>query len=337
MSQRMPRFLCSVTFAALTVLPACAAPQTFHPGAPWLDDRGQHIQAHGGAVVRVGDAWYWFGEDRSRDNDRSLRYVACYSSKDLAHWTFRNQALKLADPEEIGRSWVLERPKVFPIAKTGKFVMYFHLDGPAPGRRRGYDRAEVGVAVSDTIDGDYHFLRAFRPLGKESRDIGQFIDDDGAGYLIFECRPTGGFYIAKLSADGLAVEKEVAFIKAPLEGGAVVHYDGLYYVLGSHLTGWNPNPNQYATAPRLEGPWSEFKDVAPLDKRTYDSQSSNLIKVVGSKKTTVIYYGDQWKPQTQWDSRYLWMPVEIGGGRLSLPEPREWTLDVATGETSVTK
>jgi hypothetical protein len=35
----------------------------------------------------------------------------------------------------------------------------------------------------------------------------------------------------------------------------------------------------------------------------------------------------------QWDSRYLWMPVEIGDGKLSLPAPREWMLDVATGES----
>ena len=41
-----------------------------------------------------------------------------------------------------------------------------------------------------------------------------------------------------------------------------------------------------------------------------------LLKVVGTKKTTVIFMGDIWKPRTQWDSRYLWMPLEIGGGDL---------------------
>ena len=42
--------------------------------------------------------------------------------------------------------------------------------------------------------------------------------------------------------------------------------------------------------------------------------------------------GDMWKPRTQWDSRYLWMPLEIGDGKLLLPEPKEWTLDIETGE-----
>ena len=91
--------------------------------------------------------------------------------------------------------------------------------------------ARVGVAVSDTIDGDYKFLNSFRPLGQESRDIGQFIDDDGSAYLIFEDRPARGFHIARLSEDYLTVEKDVCLIRLPLEGGAVVHYKGLYYVL----------------------------------------------------------------------------------------------------------
>ncbi len=303
-----------------------------HPGQPWPDNRGAHIQAHGGGVIKQGDTWYWFGEDRSKDNDPAMRFVACYSSRNLVDWTFRNQVLKLADPEHIGPSWTVERPKVFCNARTGKYVMYFHLDGTIPAQGPGYKYAKVGVATSDAIDGDYQFQRSFRPLGRESRDIGQFIDDDGSAYLLFECRPTKGFFIARLSEDYLDVEKEVAFIQAPLEGGAVVQYEGLYYVIGSHLTSWAPNPNKYATAPRLEGPWSEFKDIAPPEKNTYGTQSTNLLKIVGTKTTTVIYLGDIWRPRTQWDSRYFWMPLKLGGGQLSLDPGRPWAVDVVTGE-----
>jgi hypothetical protein len=60
-----------------------------------------------------------------------------------------------------------------------------------------------------------------------------------------------------------------------------------------------------------------------------------LLKVVGTKTTSVIFMGDIWKPRTQWDSRYLWMPLEIGDGKMSLPEPREWTLDIKTGEAKL--
>ncbi len=156
-----------------------AGPQTIKPGEVWLDDRGQHIQAHGGGIIKVGDSYYWFGEDRSRDNERGKRYVSCYASKDLANWKFRNQVMKLANPENFGRGWVLERPKVFYNARTKNYVMYMHIDGPMPGERGGYKLARVGVATCDTVDGDYKYLKSFRPLGQESRDIGQFIDDDG--------------------------------------------------------------------------------------------------------------------------------------------------------------
>lgn len=308
---------------------------TFHPGLPWLDDRGRHIQAHGGAVTRFGDTWFWVGEDRSRENDPARRHVALYSSQNLADWKFRGQILQLENVEQLNPRWVAERPKLYFNARTQKYVLYFHLDAPLPGSARGYKMARVGVATCDRVDGAYEYQRSFRPLGLESRDIGQYIDDDGTAYLIFEERPSGGFHIARLSEDFLEVESLVCSIRAPLEGGALVRYEGLYYMIGSLLTGWWPNPNKYAVAEKLEGPWSEFKDFAPPTTNTYLSQSTNLVKVVGSKTTAVIYLGDIWRPQEQWDSRYLWMPLEIGDGRLWLPAPREWTLDLETGETQL--
>src|SRR5579872_1111823 len=311
-----------------------ATPDVIRPGEVWPDNRGQHIQAHGGGIILLGKTFYWFGEERAQGLDPAKRYVSCYSSTDLVHWTFHGDVLQLADPENFGPRWVLERPKVFYNAKTKKFVMYMHIDGnTAEGQ---YKIARVGVAVSDKVDGDFKYLRSFRPLGHESRDIGQFVDDDGTAYLIFEDRPLG-FHIARLSADYLTVEKEMSLIPAHMEGGAIVHYQGLYYVIGSALTGWAPNPNQYATAPSLEGPWSEFRDIAPPETKTYGSQSSMLVKVVGSRSTAVIFTGDIWKPRTQWDSRYLWMPLEIGDGKLRLPEPKPWTLDIKSGRAAILK
>jgi len=128
----------------------CATPTVIRPGAVWPDDRGKHVQAHGGGILKVRGTYYWFGEDRSQDNDPHFRYVACYSSTDLAHWRFRRQVVKLADPEELGRGWVLERPKVFYNAKTKKYVMYAHIDGKGQ-----YRFASVAVFTCNTPDGDY--------------------------------------------------------------------------------------------------------------------------------------------------------------------------------------
>jgi len=311
------------------------------PGETWPDNKGNHIQAHGGGIIKLGKTYYWYGEERRQGLDSNLRYVSCYASKDLMNWTFKGDVLQLANPDTLlENNYVLERPKVFHNKKTKKFVMYLHIDGKAKGKvgdktvGSNYTFARVGVAVSNKATGPFSFVRSFRPLGHESRDIGQFIDDDGTAYLIFEDRPFG-FRIVKLSEDYMDIEKEMCLIKAPIEGGAIVHYKGLYYVIGSALTGWRANPNKYAIATSLEGPWSEFKDLAPPATNTYGSQSSMLIKVSGTKDTTIIFLGDIWKPKTQWDSRYLWMPLEIGDGKLWLPEPKPWSLNVKTGEHTI--
>lgn len=60
-----------------------------------------------------------------------------------------------------------------------------------------------------------------------------------------------------------------------------------------------------------------------------------LIKVKGTADTAVIYVGDRWKPTELWDSRYIWMPIEIGEGKMTLPEPREWKIDARTGAVQV--
>jgi beta-xylosidase len=315
--------------ASMTLIAACgfAASVTIKPGEIWPDDRGQHIQAHGGGMLKVGDTFYWFGEYRMKEVVPGKRFVGIYCSKDLGNWTFRKR-LEFANPLKTSDRFVLERPKVYFNEQTRKFVMYFHLDDAR------YAAARVGVAISDTVDGDYKLVDHFRPLGHESRDIGQFIDDDGTAYLIFEDRPNG-FHIARLSDDYLKVEKDICLIRAKIEGGAIIRHDGLYYVLGSALTGWNPNPNKYATAKNLAGPWSEWKDIAPPREKTYGSQSTMLFKVIGTKATTVILMGDMWKQGDLQDSRYLWMPVESGGGNLHLPRPSEWTIDVETGEAVV--
>ena len=306
-----------------------ASPQTITPGEIWPDDRGEHIQAHGGGVIKVGDTWYWFGEDRAKDKPAEKKCVACYSSEDLAHWKFCNRVVVADDPAKLGKYWILERPKVYYNAPTKKFVMYAHIDNSS------YKYAAVAVFTCDTVDGNYQYLKNFRPLGQESRDIGQFIDDDGTAYLIFESRPTHGFYVVKLSDDYLDVKEQTCFINTPLEAGALVHYEGLYYVVGSRMSGWNANPNVFATASSLAGPWSEFKDIAPAWTNTYGSQTTMLLKVTGTKATTVIFMADRWRPQSQWDSRYLWMPVEIGGGKFHVPTPKPWTMDAVTGEAVV--
>jgi len=319
-----------IIFLIMVQNPLFGQTKFIKPGAVWTDQANQPIQAHGGCIIKIAEKYYWNGQQSRQGLDSSLRYVSCYSSADLMNWTFENDVVQMSDPEALGTGWILERPHVFHDAAANKFVMYFHLDN------KKYNYARVGIAISDHPNGNFKYVKSMRPLGRPSRDIGQFIDDDGTSYLIFEDRELG-FHIVKLSADLMSIEKEMSLVRAHLEGGAIVHYEGLYYVIGSGLTGWDPNPNKYATAKSLEGPWSEFKDIAPPETNTYRSQSTMLLKVTGTKATNVIYMGDQWKPERQWDSRYLWMPLVIGNGKLWLTEPRPWSVNVRTGTVEFVK
>jgi beta-xylosidase len=310
----------------LTAYGAAASPQTITPGEVWHDTSGNVLQAHGAGMIQVGKTFYWFGEDKT--NGYFFQNVKCYASTDLAHWTFRKNALTLQPSGDLGPKRVVERPKVLYNRKTHTFVMYLHIDSP------NYGDAKVGVATSPKVDGPYTYLGSFRPLNHQSRDMTLFQDNDGSGYLVFEDRERG-VCIAQLSPDYLSVTREVALIPHSYEAPAVLHLDGLYYLLGSHLSGWDMNPNQYATAPSLAGPWSDFKDIAPPETKTYNSQTAYILPVMGRKTTTYVYVGDRWKPSNLTDSRYIWMPLTIGGGAMSLPPDRPWTIDTVTGLTGL--
>jgi hypothetical protein len=324
---RRVKYATLLLFAAGLILGASAvvnASGVIHPGTVWRDNRGRLIQAHGGCIFQLGRIFYLFGEDRSRHNNPEKRYVGCYRSTDLAHWIFCNKVVQLADPDDLGKNWILERPKVFYNQPTHRYVMYAHIDG------RGYSYAAVAVFVCNTIDGNYRYVKSFRPLGHQSRDIGEYVSPNGKAYLLFEDRPSG-FRIVQLSRNYLSIRKNVCLIPDHLEGLGLVHYHGLYYVVGSHLTGWRANPDVYATAKSISGPWSRFHNIAPPKTNTYNSQSGYLLKIVGTRATTVIYMGDRWTPPHLWNSRYIWMPLQIGGGRVRLPRPAPWTINLRTG------
>lgn len=60
-----------------------------HPGAIWQDNRGIHINAHGGGVMQYNGTYYWFGEHKAENTSSALVGVTCYTSKDLVHWNYQ--------------------------------------------------------------------------------------------------------------------------------------------------------------------------------------------------------------------------------------------------------
>ena len=97
----------------------------FKPGETWPDSNGNHIQAHGGGIIKIKKSYFWYGEQRGNGLDPKYRYVSCYSSKDLLNWKFRGNVVKMLPPDSLSSNWVLERPKVFYNAATKKICDVF--------------------------------------------------------------------------------------------------------------------------------------------------------------------------------------------------------------------
>jgi beta-xylosidase len=149
--------------AAVAAEQPAACNEAFHPGRLWLDDQGTPINAHGGGVLFHEGTYYWFGEHKIEGSAGNVAHVGVrgYSSQDLYHWTGEGVALWVSDDpdSEIAKGCILERPKVIHNPKTGKFVMYFHLELSG----QGYNAARTGIAVSDKPAGPYSFVRSLRP------------------------------------------------------------------------------------------------------------------------------------------------------------------------------
>ena len=60
--------------------------KSIQPKEIWPDVDGNHIQAHGGGIIKIGKTYYWYGEQRRQGIDTNYRFVSCYSSKDLINW-----------------------------------------------------------------------------------------------------------------------------------------------------------------------------------------------------------------------------------------------------------
>jgi hypothetical protein len=326
-------FLTLLGGIAALLIPATAAQAatvSFTTGAARTDQNGNALQLHGLGIIKVGSTWYGFGEDKTGETsaDTSFQDITCYTSTDLANWTYQAQALSRQSSGDLGPSRVVERPKVIYNASTSTYVMYMHIDST------NYSEAKVGVATSSTPCGPYTYRGSFRPLGNLSRDLGLFQDTDGTGYLLSEDR-NNGLRIDKLSADYLSVDSAVTVLggsgSSSVEAPAMVKVNGMYYVFGSHLTGWSLNDNIYATATSLGGPWSSFRNFAAPGTNTYGSQTANVITVQGSSGTSYLYAGDRWNTADLGSSKLIWLPMTIKGTTVNVGQYPTWSLDATAG------
>lgn len=350
-------------------------------GEVWKDTNGVKIQAHGGQVQKIDGKWWWYGEDKTKGYRSNG--ISAYSSNDLYNWNFEGYVMRdLNNREQLDNDpyfsnlykdysekekdnvylcindskSVIERPKVIYNEKTGKYVMWFHDDGPtndSPGSN--YAAAAAGVAISDSPNGPFKFIDRYRlnvcpeedkkgewyeSSAGFARDMNLFVDDDGTAYIIYSSEENRTMFISKLNDDYTYLSSSVddaikgkdfvrLFPGAQREAPALFKYNNKYYLITSGATGWDPNEARYWTADEIFGEWTDKDDPCKGDNTntTFKSQSTNVI-TVDEKLGKYIFMADRWNSNDLGDSRYVWLPLEFdwNGGLLIKPYT-DWTID----------
>ena len=155
------------------------------------DNNGAKVQAHGGQVQKIGDTYYWIGEDRT-NGYRPMPGVHMYSSKDLYNWKDEGVVLRTMDSYDqfetddyfkslYGNFRLMNRRKIstltsgpkaalwnarrcFIMKKQDKYVIWFHADGTSPysdDSGSNYAKAKAGIAIADNVNGPYKLVGSY--------------------------------------------------------------------------------------------------------------------------------------------------------------------------------
>ena len=116
---------------------------------------------------------------------------------------------------------IIERPKMIYNEETKKYIIWFHADGPTEESDSSYAAAAAGMAISDTPNGPFTFIRRSRLHQRQmksiledngvldwyeepqnrgfARDMNLFIDDDGTAYIIYSSEENRTMFISRLN------------------------------------------------------------------------------------------------------------------------------------------
>lgn len=310
-----------LALATLGFSPAILAQSIIHAGTTWKSTNGSVLEAHGAGVIKVNSTYYLIGEDHSTSN--SFSGINCYSSPDLVNWTFVADILPPQSSGDLVSTAVIQRPKVIYNSSTRTYVMWMHVDNSS------YSLNHTGVATSPTVCGTYSYQGSFQPLGNRSFDMGMFQDTDGSAYLL-TTENNVALRVEHLSSDYLSVASLSATLPS-MEAPSMLKAGSTYYIFCSHLTGWSPNDDEYATATSINGPWSSLHDFALSGTKTFSSQNTFTLPIAGSSGTIYMYLGDRWNSNNLAASTYIWLPLTISGTSVSMAWYNGWSANLSNG------
>lgn len=287
----------------------CHHQAAIEPGKPWLDTKGERIQAHGGAVCYEDGVYYWYGENKEYTDGRNGIWtwgLKVYASTDLMNWEDRGFLIPpvLDDPNSsLFPTKRVDRPHILKCPSTGKYVCWIKLSGP---------EATFTIWQADSLLGPYEMVEnLYNPGGHKAGDFDLIKDDStGKAYLYFDADHASMFCM-ELSTDYLHAEKETARsytnLRPPFtrEAPALFEKDGKKYMLTSGMTGYVPNRSDSAVCDTWDGIFTPIGDPHMDDAScaSFNSQISKIFRVEGTD--TFIAMADRWLPDTPVDARLV--------------------------------
>jgi beta-xylosidase len=143
-------------------------------------------------------------------------------------------------------------------------------------------------------------------------DPNLFVDDDGKAYHIYSSEDNLTLQIAELSDDYLSHTGKYIriFPGGHNEAPAIFKKDGIYWMITSGCTGWEPNKARLLTATSILGEWKQLPIpcVGENADKTFGGQSTYVLPLQGTEKQ-FIFMADSWRPESLADSRYIWLPI----------------------------
>lgn len=277
---------------------------------------------------------------------------------------YRN-AIKKVIAFQIWDDKPLERPKVIYNETTGKYVMWYHSDGPTETSTSNYSAACAAVAVSDSPYGPFKYLGRSRLnyvpgaySGEQgmARDMTLYKDDDGTAYIIYASEQNKTLFISKLSEDYLSLSakpedavqgvdfvRDACFVNKTREAPSIFKFNNKYYMLTSSTDGWASTQTRYAVAESMFGPWTDMGEacetiagITPYAaNKTFGGQSTGIF-AVDESKGQFVYMTDRWNRSTPTSNgdvyenpSYVWFPIEVNPdtGKLVIRPYVNWKIE----------
>ena len=195
--------------------------------------------------------------------------------------------------------------------------MWFHLDDS------NYAFARAGLAISDSPTGPFEFVGSFRPNRHYVQDITVFKDRDNTAYLIHATEGDYSLCISRLTDDYLNLDGHFKMIltEQEREAPAVCVHNGVYYMVTSGCTGWEPNNALFAISSGIDNQWKLIDNPCEGEnyRKTFFGQSSYIFCEEGNYYLML----DHWLPDDLKNSGYSILPIEFNDDRTMTVKWRE--------------